>query len=58
MLLDFGFDRDRSCLALKLSGNDLEEAVEILTDEAHSDLGSLYAEVQRREAERASAQNQ
>ena len=49
MLLDFGFDRERICLALKLSANDIDGAVELLTNDEGSDLASLYAEVQKRE---------
>ena len=45
MLLDFGFDRERICLALKLSANDIDGAVELLTSDEGSDLASLYAEV-------------
>ena len=45
MLLDFGFDREPSCLALKLSANDIDSAVELLTSDEGSDLASLYAEV-------------
>ena len=47
MLLDFGFDRERASLALKLASNDVEAAVEILTSDEGSDLASLYAQVQR-----------
>ena len=41
MLIDFGFDRERACLALKLARNEIDEAVEILTQDEGSDLASL-----------------
>ena len=49
MLIDFGFDRERSSLALKLSGNIIDGAVELLTADEGSDLASLYNKVQERE---------
>ena len=45
LLIDFGFDRERSSLALKLSQNDVDEAVDILTSDTGADLASLYAAV-------------
>ena len=57
MLLDFGFDRERSCLALKLSENDIDGAVEILTQDEGEDLASLYEKVQKREQEKAASQS-
>lgn len=51
MLLDFGFDRERSCLALKLSANDIDGAVEILTGD-QSELAQLYEQVQKKEQEK------
>lgn len=43
-LVEFGFERELSCLALKLTleGDSIEEAIEILTSEDGSDLQSLY----------------
>lgn len=58
MLIDFGFDRERACLALKLARNEIDEAVEILTQDEGSDLASLYAQVQKREQEKQQVSNQ
>ena len=46
MLISIGFDRERSCLALKLTQNDLDSAVDLLTSEEGATLESLNALVQ------------
>ena len=56
LLIDFGFDRERSCLALKLKGNDVDEAVDLLTSDEGADLATLYAEIQRRNEEKKADQ--
>ena len=45
-------------MALKLSGNEIDEAVDILTAEEGSDLASLYSRVQKREQEKIAASSQ
>ena len=40
--MDFGFEREKACLALKLKNNDVEEAVELLTSDIGQDLNQLY----------------
>ena len=44
--MDFGFEREKACLALKLKNNDVEEAVEVLTSDIGNDLNKLYELVQ------------
>lgn len=50
-LVEFGFGRELSCLALKLTakGDSLEEAIEILTSEEGADMQTLYEKVRQKE---------